>query len=299
MKRSIRGDHAAGRTKGKEDIYCAEGTGAFGRSCAVNCAKLRLNRRGNCPKCPGKLESLHLRGISARSLPECGGFGWTKANSKAIVRLISPRPLGAWLDTLTAKTLEREELVMRSAMKKQHLVTRRVISKGICICRGAIRTGVIQCSGCGAFHHRRHWTLNAPGSFSRQIIAISFSVPRAGRFRIGFRAVNSPCATLKRESAERLRASCATKSRGRGRKIRWSGLCAWMRRTAAGGSRPRPRSSRSGWDARLRRLGVESSLTSGGIIISSSVWCGTRAGPAGLNRGERKDGGEHNSAGAV
>jgi hypothetical protein len=29
--------------------------------------------------------------------------------------------------------------------------------------------GVIQCSGCGAFHHRRHWTLTPPGSFSSQI----------------------------------------------------------------------------------------------------------------------------------
>jgi hypothetical protein len=29
--------------------------------------------------------------------------------------------------------------------------------------------GVIQCSGCGAFHHRRHWTLTPPSSFSSQI----------------------------------------------------------------------------------------------------------------------------------
>ena len=29
--------------------------------------------------------------------------------------------------------------------------------------------GVIQCSGCGAFHHRRHWTLTPPGEFSTQI----------------------------------------------------------------------------------------------------------------------------------
>ena len=40
----------------------------------------------------------------------------------------------------------------------------------------------------------------------------------------------------------------------------------------------------SGWDARLRRQGVESSLTSGGIMISSPVWCGRRAQ---LNSGER------------
>ncbi len=117
--------------------------------------------------------------------------------------------------------------------------------------------GVIHRSGCGAFHHRRHWTLTPPGEFSSQI----HSLP----------------------------GSYATKRRGRGRKIRWSGLCAWMQRMAAGGSRPRPRSWRSGWDARLRRQGVESSLTSGGIIISSSVWCGKRAVPAELNRGEHKD----------
>jgi hypothetical protein len=29
--------------------------------------------------------------------------------------------------------------------------------------------GIIQCSGCGAFHHRRHWTLTPPGEFSSQI----------------------------------------------------------------------------------------------------------------------------------
>src|SRR6266542_4020234 len=39
----------------------------------------------------------------------------------------------------------------------------------------------------------------------------------------------------------------------------------------------------------LRRQGVESSVTRGGIIISSSVWSGKRAGPAGLNKGEHKD----------
>jgi hypothetical protein len=29
--------------------------------------------------------------------------------------------------------------------------------------------GLIQCSGCGAFHHRRHWTLTPPFGFSSQI----------------------------------------------------------------------------------------------------------------------------------
>jgi hypothetical protein len=29
--------------------------------------------------------------------------------------------------------------------------------------------GVIQCSGCGAFHHRRHWSLTLPAGFSGQI----------------------------------------------------------------------------------------------------------------------------------
>src|SRR6266542_4020233 len=144
--------------------------------------------------------------------------------------------------------------------------------------------GVIHRSGCGAFHHRRHWTLTPPVNLAAKYTAISFSVPRAGRFRIGFRAVSSLCVALKRETEERLPGSYATKRRGRGRKIRWSGLCAWMQRMAAGGSRPRPRSWRSGWDARLRRQGVESSVTSWGIIISLSVWCGKSAEPAGWKR---------------
>jgi NMD protein affecting ribosome stability and mRNA decay len=29
--------------------------------------------------------------------------------------------------------------------------------------------GVIQCSGCGAFHHRRHWTLTLPAGVSSQV----------------------------------------------------------------------------------------------------------------------------------
>jgi len=29
--------------------------------------------------------------------------------------------------------------------------------------------GVMQCSGCGAFYHRRHWSLMPPGGFSTQV----------------------------------------------------------------------------------------------------------------------------------
>jgi hypothetical protein len=31
--------------------------------------------------------------------------------------------------------------------------------------------GIIQCSGCGAFYHRRHWTLNPPSGFSHPVHA--------------------------------------------------------------------------------------------------------------------------------
>jgi hypothetical protein len=86
--------------------------------------------------------------------------------------------------------------------------------------------GVIQCSGCGAFHHRRHWTLTPPGTFSSQIHSHPVFCPACRKIQDSFPGVISLCVGLKRETEERLRGSYATKRRERGRKIRWSGLCA-------------------------------------------------------------------------
>ena len=144
--------------------------------------------------------------------------------------------------------------------------------------------GVIQCTGCGAFHYRRHWTLTPPTGFSSQIHSHPVFCPACRRFKIGFPVVNSLCVPLKLQTGMKLRGFYAMKNRRRGRKIPWSGLCTWMRRMADGGLKPRPRNWRSGWDARLRRQGAESSLTCGGIIISSSVWCGKRMGLTSPNR---------------
>ena len=58
---------------------------------------------------------------------------------------------------------------MRSAPKKYNTLYKKYhIERDMYLPR-LDQKGVIQCSGCGAFHHRRHWTLTAPAGFSSQI----------------------------------------------------------------------------------------------------------------------------------
>ncbi len=121
--------------------------------------------------------------------------------------------------------------------------------------------GVIHRSGCGAFHHRRHWTLTPPGEFSSQIHSHLVFCARILR--------NEEARAREKNPLERI--MCMDAANGR-----------W--RVEATTEKLAQRLGRS-----LRRQGVESSVTSGGIIISSSVWSGKRAGPAGLNKGEHKD----------
>lgn len=91
--------------RAKEDIYFAERDREL-------LAKLRGQLRKvenvaasrGCPKCPGKLESYTFEGFPLDRCHECGGIWLDKGELEAIVRLISRGPLGAWLDTLTAKT---------------------------------------------------------------------------------------------------------------------------------------------------------------------------------------------------
>ena len=58
----------------------------------------------SCPKCPGKLEGYTFEGFALDRCHQCGGVWLDRGELDAIVKKISRGPLGAWLDTLTAKT---------------------------------------------------------------------------------------------------------------------------------------------------------------------------------------------------
>lgn len=58
---------------------------------------------------------------------------------------------------------------MRSALKKYNTIYKKGHVERDMYLPRLDPKGVIQCSGCGAFHHRRHWTLTPPASFSSQI----------------------------------------------------------------------------------------------------------------------------------
>jgi hypothetical protein len=91
--------------KAKEDIYFAERDREL-----LEKLRSQLQRTApakvphTCPKCPGKLEGYTFEGVALDRCDECGGIWLDRGELEAIVRKISGGPLGAWLDTLTAKT---------------------------------------------------------------------------------------------------------------------------------------------------------------------------------------------------
>ncbi len=58
---------------------------------------------------------------------------------------------------------------MRSAPKKYNTLYKKGHAERDMYLPRLDPKGVIQCSGCGAFHHRRHWSLTLPAGFSSQI----------------------------------------------------------------------------------------------------------------------------------
>jgi len=90
--------------RAKEDIYFAEREREVLEKLRTQLRKVESEVPRNCPKCPGKLESYTFEGFPLDRCHECGGIWLDKGELEAIVRLIRRGPLGAWLDTLTAKT---------------------------------------------------------------------------------------------------------------------------------------------------------------------------------------------------
>jgi len=89
----------------KEDIYFAERDREVLEKLRAQLRKVEHTKaQPQCPKCDGKLESYTFEGIALDRCHECGGVWLDKGELEAIVRKISRGPLGAWLDTLTAKS---------------------------------------------------------------------------------------------------------------------------------------------------------------------------------------------------
>ena len=91
--------------RAKEDIYFAERDRELLEKLRGQLRKVdKLEAETHCPKCPGNLESYTFQGFALDRCHECGGIWLDNGELEGIVRKISRGPLGAWLDTLTAKT---------------------------------------------------------------------------------------------------------------------------------------------------------------------------------------------------
>jgi len=91
--------------KAKEDIYFAERDREVLEKLRRQLRKVEtVEAPRSCPKCPGKLEGYTFEGFALDRCHQCGGVWLDRGELDAIVKKISRGPLGAWLDTLTAKT---------------------------------------------------------------------------------------------------------------------------------------------------------------------------------------------------
>jgi hypothetical protein len=92
--------------RAKEDIYFAERDREVLEKLRSHLHKVdtTVETRIGCPKCPGELEGYTFEGLPLDRCHQCGGIWLDRGELEAIVRKIGRGPLGAWLDTLTAKT---------------------------------------------------------------------------------------------------------------------------------------------------------------------------------------------------
>jgi hypothetical protein len=91
--------------RAREDIYFTERDRELLEKLRGQLRKVdKLEAETDCPKCPGNLESYTFQGFALDRCHKCGGIWLDQGELEGIVRKISRGPLGAWLDTLTAKT---------------------------------------------------------------------------------------------------------------------------------------------------------------------------------------------------
>ena len=91
--------------RAKEDIYFAERDRELLERLRTQQRKSPVGEsRHGCPKCPGTLEEYTVEGFALDRCHECGGIWLDRGGLEAMIRKISRGPLGAWLDSLAAKT---------------------------------------------------------------------------------------------------------------------------------------------------------------------------------------------------
>ena len=91
--------------RAKEDIYFAQRDRELLDKLRGQLRKVEtVEAARSCPKCPGRMEGYTFEGLPLDRCHECGGIWLDRGELEAIVRLISRGRLGAWLDTLAAKT---------------------------------------------------------------------------------------------------------------------------------------------------------------------------------------------------
>lgn len=90
--------------RAKEDIFFAERDREVLEKLRSQLRKVETSEKpDNCPKCSGKLEGYTFEEFALDRCHECGGIWLDNGELEAIVRKIRGGPLGAWLETLTAK----------------------------------------------------------------------------------------------------------------------------------------------------------------------------------------------------
>jgi Zn-finger nucleic acid-binding protein len=90
--------------RAKEDIYFAEQDRQRIEKLKSQLEKVhKAESELHCPKCPGLLETYTFQGFILDRCRECGGIWMDKGELEGVIRKMSRGPLGAWLDTLTAK----------------------------------------------------------------------------------------------------------------------------------------------------------------------------------------------------
>src|SRR5687768_6590534 len=91
--------------RAKEDIYFAERDRQLLEKLRTQLRKIETAEiPRHCPKCPGRLESYTFEAVALDRCRECGGIWLDRGELEAIVSKIRRGPLGAWLETLMAKT---------------------------------------------------------------------------------------------------------------------------------------------------------------------------------------------------
>lgn len=90
--------------RAKEDIYFAERDRELLEKLRRDLRRVERSDQTRCPKCSGSLEGYTFQGVALDRCNACEGVWLDKGELEMIVRKINRGPLGAWIDTLTAKT---------------------------------------------------------------------------------------------------------------------------------------------------------------------------------------------------